>query len=63
MIHFESENELKDKELCTTNVLQMLTTSQSKETFLLRLKDVLTKEGRPSKAVFGLTLFFYYQHL
>ena len=24
MIHFESENELKDKELCTNNVLQML---------------------------------------
>ena len=24
MMHFESENELKDKELCTTNVLQML---------------------------------------
>ena len=63
MIHFESANELKDKELCTTNVLQMLTTSQSKETFLLRLKDVLTKEERPSKAVFGLTLFFYYQNL
>ena len=49
MIHFESENELKDKELSTTNVLQMLTTSQSKETFLLRLKDVLTKEGNRAR--------------
>ena len=63
-MHSESENELKDKrtvyDQCATNVGPL---RKARKQFLLRLKDVFTKEGRPIKAVFGLTLFFYYQNL
>ena len=62
-MHFESENELTDRALhdqCATNVEPL---RKARKQFFLRLKDVLTKAGRPIKPVFGLTLFFYYQNL
>ena len=54
-MHFESENELTDRTLhdqCAANVESL---RKARKQFFLRLKDVLTKAGRPIKPVFGLT--------
>ena len=53
--HFKSEKELKDRifsmyDQCTTNVEQLC---RARKQFLPRLKDVITKEGRSIKTVFG----------
>ena len=53
--HFESEKELKDRifsmyDQCTTNAEPLC---RARKQFLPRLKDVITKEGRSNKTVFG----------
>ena len=48
--HFESEKELKDRTFSATNVE---TNCKARKQFLPLLKEVVTKEGRPIKTVFG----------
>ena len=53
--HFESKKKLKDRifsvyDQCATNVEPL---RKARKQFLPRLKDVVTKERRPIKTVFG----------
>ena len=48
--HFESEKEFKDRTFSATNVE---TNCKARKQFLPLLKEVVTKEGRPIKTVFG----------
>ena len=53
--HFESEKKLKDRifsvyNQCATNIEPLC---KARKQFLPRLKDIVTKEGRPIKNVFG----------
>ena len=48
--HFESEKELKDRIFSATNVE---INCKARKQFLPLLKEVVTKEGRPIKTVFG----------
>ena len=53
--HFEGEKKLKDRifseyDQCATNAEPL---RKAEKQFLLRLKDFVTKEGRPIKIVLG----------
>ena len=53
--HFESEKKLKDRifsvyDQCATNIEPLC---KARKQFLPRLKDIVSKEGRPIKNVFG----------